>query len=115
MLKSFYHAFKGIFFAFKSERNLWIHLICMILVVGLGFYFKIELYEWLICILCIGMVLTAELFNTAIEKIMNFTHQDFHPMVGHIKDISAGAVLLSALAALVAGFIIFLPKFFALF
>lgn len=110
IFKSFYFAFNGIRTAFLSERNLKIHLGCATFIILVAFIFKISLIEWALIVLCIGLVLTAELFNTAFEKLLDFIHPDTNPKIGLIKDISAGAVLVMAIAALLVGMVIFIPK-----
>lgn len=108
--KSFYFAFNGIRAAFLSERNLKIHLGFATFIILVSFIFKISLVEWALIVLCIGLVLTAELFNTAFEKLLDFIHPDTNPKIGLIKDISAGAVLVMAIVALIVGMVIFIPK-----
>lgn len=109
-LKSVYYAVNGIWNALKTERNFKIQLVCAIGVVILGWYFQIAASEWLAIFICIGMVLGAELFNSAIEHLSNIVHREEHPIIGKIKDMSAGAVLLLATASLVVALIIFAPK-----
>lgn len=111
-LKSFVFAFQGIKSAFKSEFNFRFHFIAAILTIAAGFYFNITGFEWLVIILCIGLVITAELFNTAIEKIVNLVSPEYHPLAGQIKDIAAGAVLIIAITSLISGLIIFFPRIF---
>jgi len=113
-LKSFAYAFKGLASALKSERNFKIQLVCALLVVLLGFFFSISPLEWVAVVICIGLVLSAELMNTALEKLLNFLHPALHPKVGEIKDISAAAVLGLATASLVVALIIFIPKLISL-
>lgn len=74
-----------------------------------GFYFDISKTEWLIQTLCIGLVLATEGLNTAIEKVADFVHPDYHKKIGFIKDIAAGAVFFAALTAIVIGMIIYVP------
>ncbi len=114
-IQSFTHAFSGWRFAFKDEPNFKIHLFAALLAVSLGFYFKINSGEWLFILLAIGSVLAAELFNTALEVLCDFIQPEKHTSIKKIKDLSAGAVLISALAALIGGLLIFLPKFIQLF
>lgn len=107
---SFKYAFNGVFALFKSERNMRIHSIATLVVIILGFCLKISSGEWCLIVICIGFVFTAEAFNTAIEKIVNKISPEKNDAAGLIKDISAGAVLISAIAALIIGLIIFIPK-----
>lgn len=108
--KSFQYALHGIYKFFLQEPNAVIHLIATILVFLAAFYFDVTKTEMLALVIVTGFVWSAELFNTAIEKVMDFISPDRHPAIEFIKDVSAGAVLLSALTAFITGIIIFLPK-----
>jgi diacylglycerol kinase (ATP) len=81
-----------------------------VLMVVAGFYYKISHEEWLIQTLAIGLVLGIEGLNTAVEKIADFIHPEFHEKIGFIKDIAAGAVFFAALTAITIGCIIYIPK-----
>src|SRR3990167_8150240 len=91
--KSFNHAFRGIGIVFRTQHNAWVHLFIAVLVILLGFWLKISYVEWMILILAIGSVLTAEAFNTAFEIDIDLTSPDHHPYARDTKDVSAGAVL----------------------
>ena len=80
-----------------------------LLVIGAGFAFGITPGEWTAICLCIGLVVSAELFNTAIERLVDLVSPQRHPLAGQVKDIAAGAVLVCALAAIAVGLIIFVP------
>lgn len=108
-IKSFGYAFKGIASLLKKEHNAWIHCLAIVVVTSLGFYFHITPTEWCIVLLCFGMVLAAEGFNTAIERLVDLVSPERHPVAGDVKDVAAGAVLICAIAAAIIGFIIFLP------
>lgn len=108
-IKSFAFAFRGIFKAFRTEHNLWIQSSIAIVVVFLGFYFQIPSNEWVLVILAIGLVLTAELFNTAIESLVDMVSPEYDKMAGFVKDVAAGAVLVAAITAAVIGSVIFIP------
>ena len=112
---SFKYAFEGMFSAFSSERNMKIHFLIMILVILFGVLCKINMVEWIICVLCFVMVIGAELFNTSIEFIVDMISPEKNIIAKKIKDLSAGAVLTFALGAAVIGLIIFLPKLLELF
>lgn len=109
LYRSFQFAFKGIIKAF-SERNFKIHLILTVLVVVLGFLFRISFLEWISVCLCIALVLSLELINTSIEKTIDLLHPDFNEKAGDIKDIAAAAVLIAAIISLIVAGIIFIPK-----
>lgn len=111
---SFKFAFRGIILLFKNEHNSWIHLFLSILAIGLGFYFEISKLEWIGVIVSIGIVLAAEIFNTAIEQIANFIQPNQDGKIAQIKDLAAGGVLITAITAFVVGLIIFLPKIITL-
>lgn len=108
-IKSFGYAFQGIAKLVKKEHNAWIHCVAIVLVTLAGFHFSITPTEWCIVTLCFGMVLAAEGFNTAIERLVDLVSPDYHPIAGDVKDIAAGAVLICAIAAAIIGIIVFLP------
>ncbi len=109
-LRSFIYAFRGIWIVAKSQPNFIIHIIAAIVAIACGIILGISTYEWLAVIIVIGVVLTAEVINSAIEDIVNFISPDKNQLAGKIKDMAAGAVLLAAIMALLVGIIIFLPK-----
>ena len=111
-VQSFKYAFKGIAHVFVHEHNMWIHLLASVCVVFAGFYFHINSTEWVFITLAIGMVIAAEIFNSAIEKLVDFISPNQNEKAGLIKDIAAGAVLICALTAAIIGCIIFIPKLF---
>lgn len=108
-IKSFGYAFKGIASLIKKEHNAWIHCTAIVLVTVCGFYFGITPTEWCIVVICFGVVLAAEGFNTAIERLVDLVSPGFHPIAGDVKDVAAGAVLICAIASAIVGGIIFLP------
>ena len=110
IINSFKYAFEGIFTALKAEKNMKIHFIIMILVIILGIILKISRIEWIICIILFGFVISLELVNTAIENAVDLITQEINPKAKIIKDVSAGAVLVAAITAVIAGLIIFIPK-----
>ncbi len=114
-IKSFGYAFNGLWYVIRTQTNFQIHLVATAAVVAAGFYFRISASEWLVLVLTIGFVLVAETVNTIVEKIMDFVSPEFNKTVGLIKDLSAAAVLLTALVAVTVGLIIFLPKLLTLF
>ena len=112
LIKSFGHALKGLKLLFSSQRNAVIHLFLMGLAVILGVLLKISFTEWAIIVLSSGMVIAAESFNTALEKLSDTIHPERNEGIGSAKDIAAGSVLITAIAALVVGIIIFIPKLY---
>ena len=111
-IKSFGYAFQGIGNFIRKEPNAWIHCTAVVVVTSLGLYYGISATEWGIVILCFALVLMAEAFNTAIERLVDLVSPDFHPLAGTIKDVAAGAVLLGAIAVAIVGCIIFIPYIF---
>lgn len=107
--KSFVHAGRGLFIFLKTTHNAWLQIFAFAVAVFFGFYFKISGLEWIALIFAGGFVLVAEAFNTAIEIDMNLTSPEFHPYARDTKDVSAGAVLISAIVASIIGLIIFVP------
>ena len=107
-MKSFRYALAGILHTLKTERNLRIHCSVAVLVLFFAWYGEVSARHVPILFVCIGSVLTAELFNTAFERLCDLVHPEQHPAVKVIKDVSAGAVLVSAIASATAGLWIFL-------
>jgi diacylglycerol kinase (ATP) len=108
-LKSVLFAFNGAVKLVFTEPSIKIQFFIGILVIWAGFYFDITTVEWMIQTLCIGLVLSIEGLNTAVEKIADFVHPDYHERIGFIKDIAAGAVFFAAITAIVIGCIIYVP------
>lgn len=113
-IRGFGYAFNGIRVATLTQLNFRVHLVAALLAVFLGFALHIAVNEWLWISLCIAFVLVTELLNTAIEFLTDLVSPQYHELAGKVKDVSAGAVLISALFALITGAIIFLPKLLAL-
>lgn len=109
-IKSFGYAFSGIAHAFKSQFNFRFHLVALLLVCIAGWYFRLSSGEWLWIVAAAGMVLFSELFNTAIEVLVDLVSPEIHPKAKIIKDVAAAAVLLTALTAIIIGLIVFIPK-----
>lgn len=107
--KSFVHAGRGLVLFLKTTHNAWIQIVIFLGAIGLGIYFDIPSLEWAVLALVGGFVLATEALNTAIEIDMNLTSPEYHPYARDTKDVAAGAVLISAITAIVIGLIIFLP------
>lgn len=107
---TFIYALSGWKKAIKSEKNLKVDSIIAVIVIILGFLLKISISEWIICLLLIGCVLSAELMNTAIETVVDMYTREKNVLAEKAKDISAGAVLIIAVVAAIIGLIIFIPK-----
>jgi diacylglycerol kinase (ATP) len=112
--KGFGYAFKGLRYAAATQLNFRVHLVAMLVAVFMGYIFQISGNEWQWIILCIALVLVVELLNTAIETLTDLVSPQYNEKAGQVKDVAAGAVVITALFALVTGFIIFLPKLITL-
>jgi diacylglycerol kinase len=111
-LASYRFALRGIWLAFRYEQNMAIHLIAAATVVIVNYLLHISKTEWLITLMLIGVVWMAEIFNTAIEKLADRVTRDHDPMIGQVKDLAAGAVLIIGIAAAVCAGIIYWPYVF---
>ena len=109
------YSLNGIIQVAKSEWNFRFHIVAMIFVICAGIFFSLTAIEWIAIAIVIGIVLVAELFNSTIEKIIDYIKPQFHPAAAYIKDAAAGAVLISAMTAVTVGLIIFLPKIISFF
>ena len=112
LLKIFSFAFQGLQTAYKEEKSFRIELFIALLVVILSVILRISSLEWILVIIAMAMVLSLELLNSRIEKMMDILHPEIHDRVKIIKDISAAAVLIVSMMALVIGLIIFIPYLF---
>lgn len=108
----FRHAIRGILLAFRTETNLRIHGLAAFLVVLLSYEMGLNTMEWCVIILCISMVITAEVFNTAVENLADAISLDDNPYIKNAKDIAAGGVLITAVASIIISAIVFIPKLF---
>lgn len=115
LFKSFSYAFKGLFKTWREEQNLQIQTILSLIMIILGAYFKISLLEWALLVLIISLVLVAEIANSAVERITDVLRPRINSYVKEIKDIMAAGVLLSSLAAIIIGLIIFFPYLYKYF
>jgi diacylglycerol kinase (ATP) len=109
--RSFKYAFEGLRSLFRRDHNIILHLVATIVVIALSIWVKVTTAEALVLVFSIGFVWVAELFNTAIEKIMDLISMQRHPQIKFIKDVSAAAVLIASITAAIAGCVIFIPKF----
>jgi len=109
--KSFGFAWAGLKLLFFKERNFTIQFFWGIAVLVLGFLFQISALEWVLVIISIISVLAMEIINTALETLADAITEEEHPKIKKAKDLSAGAVLITAIGAAAIGTMIFLPKF----
>ncbi len=108
-IRSFRFAGEGIFSFILKEHNAMLHFMATVAVITLGVLTGLSLGEWLAILLSIGLVWVAEMFNTCIEKLIDFIAPGYHQQIKFIKDVAAGAVLVAAVIALAIGLIVFIP------
>ena len=110
-IRSFGYAAEGLIIAMR-EQNIRFHYTSAAVVWLVGFFTGLSVMEWMILILVMALVIGAELFNTAIERVVDLASPEIHPLAKQAKDIAAGAVLVFAIASVIIGMLIFLPKWF---
>lgn len=108
-LNSYKYAWRGIWLAFRYERNMLVHLLAAAVVIITNLVLSVNQTEWLITIILIGIVWMSEIFNTAVEKLADRVTQNQDPMIGQAKDLAAGAVLIICITAVVCALIIYYP------
>ena len=108
-IRSFKYAGLGLWTMLRSQRNAWIHAIATVGVCAAGLCFRISRIEWCLLVLAMMAVWAAEALNTAFEFLADATTPEFHPLVMQAKDVAAGAVLLSAIGAVIIGLLVFGP------
>ena len=111
--QSFVYAFRGIWALLRREHNAWIHLVAALGAVAGGAWWRISRLEWCAILGCIGIVLAAEAFNTAVESLADAVRPEHDPLVGKAKDLAAAGVLLTSLAAAAVGLLVFGPHLLA--
>lgn len=109
-LRSLTFALKGMWLLIATEDSIKVQSFFAIIVTIMGFVFDIAMIEWMFQFLAIGLVLVAESLNTAVEKVADFIHPDYHKKIGFIKDIAAGSSSFAAIISLIIGGIIYVPK-----
>ena len=114
-IRSFYHAIRGVLRMIHCQHNAWIHAAATLIVVCAGFFLRVSSADWCWIVLAISIVWTAEALNTAFEFLADAASPNFHPLVRDAKDVAAGAVLITAIAGVVIGVIIFWPHVQKLF
>lgn len=108
-LRAFGHAFRGWWHVLKTQHNAWIHSVVAALVIVVGLWVGLSLRDWAVIVLTMAMVFTAEFINTAIEAVVDLASPVHHPLAKVGKDVGAGAVLISAMAAVLVGLLIIGP------
>ena len=114
VLRSFGPALAGLAWALKTQRNLQVHAFATVLVAVFGIWLQLADWEWCAVLLASGLVLAAELLNTALEALADRVSREWEEPIRRVKDAAAAAVLLAALAALGVGLVVFLPKLWRL-
>lgn len=114
-LRSFKFALRGMWLLMTTEDSIKAQLFIAVIATILGFYFNISNIEWMFQFLAIGLVLVAEALNTAVEKVADFIHPEYHQKIGFIKDIAAGAPSFAAFTSLIIAGFIYIPKITLLF
>lgn len=112
-IRSFKYAFAGLWVMLKTQHNAWIHFIATVITIVLAVLYQLTAVEWCLIILAIVSVWMAEALNTAFEFLADVTTPEFHPLVKKSKDVAAGAVLITAIGAVLIGLIVFGPKVFS--
>lgn len=110
IIDSFNYAVSGIILSIKTEKNMLIHYIIAVSVLGLSLFFNFTRVEFLILLFAISLVLTLEMINTAIEKTVDMITKEYHPYARIAKDISAGAVLIASVNAVIVGYLLFFDR-----
>ena len=108
-LHSFKYAFKGIKIGWREEANFRFDIVCATLAIVAAWLLRLSLLEWIVVVFSIGLVLSAELFNTALEELCDMMRPTHDPHVAKIKDLAAGATLVASWTALIAGAVVFVP------
>jgi diacylglycerol kinase (ATP) len=114
-LRSFLYAGRGLSHMLQTQHNAWLHGVSTVLVFLFGVWLRVDHWEWLVLILAIVSVWTAESLNTAFEFLCDVASPDFHPLVAKAKDVAAGAVLIAAMGAASIAALIFVPRLWNLF
>lgn len=104
---SFNHAFEGILYALRTERNIRIHVFAALFILAFSLFFPLSRLELLMLFLAISFVIMAEMFNTAVETVVDAFTDQYHPLAKVAKDVAAGAVLVAALNAFLVGYLLF--------
>jgi undecaprenol kinase len=115
LLESFFHAFRGFVIAFRAERNLRIHVVLAVAVAAGALALRVDANGWALLVLAVGMVMAAELVNTALERLVDLaTNNEFHRIARDAKDIAAASVLCTAIVATIIGAFVFVPRILVL-
>jgi diacylglycerol kinase len=109
ILDSFRFAFSGLWYALRTQRNTRIHLIVAAVVIALGVWLNLSPSQWAVLTLTIGFVLVSEMLNTVAETLVDLVSPGYHPLAKTVKDVTAGAVLLTAIVSVIVGLLVLGP------
>ena len=115
MLKSFKFSFDGLKYAYLHEQSLTLHVIVMTLIIAFGLGFKISAIQWVVTLIMGALILVAELFNTAIEAVVDMVTEEYHPLAKVAKDTASGACFVANMTAAGMWLVVFIPKIISLF
>lgn len=104
------YAFDGLKYAYKNEQSMTVHIVVTILVIMFGFIFEISSYEWIIVVLCIGIMMCVELVNTSIEAVVDLVTKKYDEKAEIAKDVAAAVSVMFSITSIIVGLIIFAPK-----
>ncbi len=110
LIESFNYAVSGIIIALKTEKNMRIHYLIALLVIGLSLLFDFSRTEFLLLLFAISLVVVAEMINTALERVVDLITNEYHPLARLVKDVAAGAVLIAAINSIVVGYLLFFDR-----
>jgi diacylglycerol kinase len=110
LAQSFRHAFEGLSYVLRSERNARLHLLAALAIISLGLWLRLPPTEWALIIAAISLVFAGEMLNTVVELTVDLVMPDENPLAKHAKDVAAGAILVAAVTAVVIGLIVLGPR-----
>jgi diacylglycerol kinase len=114
-IAGFAYAFVGLWYALRTQHNMWVHIAVAVLAIALGIILRISAVEFAMIFVAVTGVFIAEMFNTVIELCVDLASPEYHPLAKIAKDVAAGAVLLSAMLAVVIGLFVFVPHLWEFF
>jgi len=109
IVEAFRFAFSGLWYALRTQRNVRIHLVIAVVAVALGLWLSLSPTQWAVLTLTIGFVLASEMLNTVAETLVDLVSPGYHPLAKVVKDVTAGAVLLAAIVAVIVGLLVLGP------
>ncbi len=112
-IRSFKHAFAGVWYVIRTQKNAWIHFTIMTIVVALAAWLGLSRFDWAVLVVTIGIVWLAEFLNTSIEAIVDLVSPQRHPLAKVSKDVGAAAVLITAATSVIVGILLLGPPLWA--